>query len=134
MLANASAVAAAGRKFLLFVPYEEQRRYQRYIASDNNYHFYSWTPHTLANLVIECGFSLIRSARHFGYGRFCARLAATCTSATSVFASLWVRSPASQGTRGAPGRARPDNQRFARALHIARHGHKDAFNCIVWQR
>jgi len=63
-------------KLLLFVPYEEQRRFRKHISKDLNHHLYSWTPHTLSNLIIECGFSL-RSAGvgRFGYDRFCARLA-----------------------------------------------------------
>jgi SAM-dependent methyltransferase len=76
-LVNLRRLLRPGGTLLLFVPYEEQRRYRKHIASDRNYHFYSWTPHTLANLVIECGFK-VQSAKLgiFGYDRFCARLAA----------------------------------------------------------
>ena len=65
-----------GGKLLLYVPYEEQPRYRRYIESDRNHHFFSWTPHTLGNLVLECGFELqVAKLGRFGYDRFCARLA-----------------------------------------------------------
>jgi SAM-dependent methyltransferase len=76
-LVNLRRLLRPGGTLLLFVPYEEQRRYRKHIASDRNYHFYSWTPHTLANLVIESGFNLqFAKLGIFGYDRFSARLAA----------------------------------------------------------
>lgn len=64
-------------RLLLYVPYEEQRRYQKHIASDPNHHLYSWTPHTLANLLSECGYDVqSASLGAFGYERFAARIAA----------------------------------------------------------
>ncbi|MGH9808205.1 MAG: class I SAM-dependent methyltransferase, partial [Terriglobia bacterium] len=76
-LINLRRLLRPGGTLLLFVPYEEQHRYRKHIASDRNYHYYSWTPHTLANLVIECGFNLqFAKLGLFGYDRLCARLAA----------------------------------------------------------
>jgi len=77
-LAKLLRVLRPGGTLLLFVPYEEQSRYQTHIASDPNYHLYSWTPHSLANLVIECGFSNQSvGLGSFGYDRIAARLAAS---------------------------------------------------------
>ena len=75
-LVEISQLLRRGGTLLLFVPYEEQRRFRSYISNDPNHHLYSWTPHTLANLLGECGFNL-RSAgiERFGYDRFCARMA-----------------------------------------------------------
>jgi hypothetical protein len=68
----------AGGTLLLFVPYEEGRRYRKHIVTDRNHHLYSWTPHTLANLAIETGFNLRSAAvARFGYDRFSARLASS---------------------------------------------------------
>jgi SAM-dependent methyltransferase len=65
-----------GGTLLLFVPYEKGWRYRKHIATDDNHHLYSWTPHTLANLAIECGFNLQSAALGmFGYDRISARLA-----------------------------------------------------------
>jgi SAM-dependent methyltransferase len=79
-----------GGKLLLFVPYEEQRRYQRYMPNDQNHHLYAWTPHTLANLVVESGFKL-RSATlgKFGYNRVAARLATALHLGEAGFQFLW---------------------------------------------
>jgi SAM-dependent methyltransferase len=75
-LMEAHRLLRHGGTLLLFVPYEEQPRYRKHMSNDPDHHLYSWTPHTLANLVIECGFKL-RSASvgTFGYDRICARWA-----------------------------------------------------------
>ena len=89
-LATLRRLLRVGGKLLLFVPYEEQRRYQRHIASDKNHHLYSWTPHTLANLVIESGFTLESAAvGTFGYNRIAARLARTLKLGEPGFRFLW---------------------------------------------
>lgn len=63
-------------KLLLFVPFEEQRRYRRHIADDPNHHLYSWTPHTLHNLVEDSGFAVHSAGLgHFGYDRVAAQIA-----------------------------------------------------------
>ncbi len=83
-------VLRVGGKLLLFVPYDVQRRYRRHIASDKNYHLYSWTPHTLANLAIECGFEVQSAALGtFGYNRIAARLATTLKVGDIGFRFLW---------------------------------------------
>ena len=75
-LVSVRPLLRVGGTLLLFVPYDEGRRYRKHIATDDNHHLYSWNPHTLANLVIECGFTL-KSATlgMFGYDRISARLA-----------------------------------------------------------
>jgi SAM-dependent methyltransferase len=61
---------------LIFVPYEFDRRYRKFVEEDENFHIYAWNVHSLANLTKACGFE-VRSAGlgPFGYDRFCARLA-----------------------------------------------------------
>lgn len=76
-LVSLRSLLRPGGKLLLYVPYEKERRYRKHIATDDNHHLYSWTPHTLANLVIECGFTLkCAKLGMFGYDRISARLAA----------------------------------------------------------
>lgn len=69
-LAKMRAALRPGGKLLVYVPYDEQRRYRRHISGDPNHHLFSWTPHTLANLVEDCGF-VVQSAElgPFGYDR-----------------------------------------------------------------
>jgi SAM-dependent methyltransferase len=90
-LATLRRLLRVGGKLLLFVPYEEQRRYRRYIVSDKNHHLYSWTPHTLANLVIEGGFALQSAGLGtFGYNRIAARLALAFHLGEPGFRFLWA--------------------------------------------
>lgn len=76
-LATLRRLLRVGGTLLLLVPYDGDRRhYLKHIATDVDHHLYSWTPHTLANLVIESGFNLRSTALGmFGYDRFSARLA-----------------------------------------------------------
>lgn len=58
---------------LLFVPYEIERKYRRYNASDMAHHLYSWNPSTLANLVLAQGFALSSvGLRRFRFDRMAA--------------------------------------------------------------
>jgi SAM-dependent methyltransferase len=56
-LADLRRILAPGGRLLLFVPYEFERRYRRYVADEPNHHLFSWTPQTLGNLVWDCGFA-----------------------------------------------------------------------------
>jgi SAM-dependent methyltransferase len=62
-----------GGKLLLFVPFEKERRYRNFTATEPNHHLFSWNVQTLGNLVEETGFKFVsgRIAR-FGYDRFAA--------------------------------------------------------------
>ncbi len=101
-LATLRRLLRVGGKLLLFVPYEEQRRYQRHIASDKNHHLYSWTPHTLANLVIESGFTLeFRRSRNVRLQPYCRASGddfETRRTRISIFVGLCA--PHSTGARG----------------------------------
>jgi SAM-dependent methyltransferase len=62
-----------GGKLLLFVPYEKERKYRRYNANDKAHHLYSWTPSSLANLVLAHGFQLAEAGlRKFRFDRIAA--------------------------------------------------------------
>ena len=76
-LANLRRLLRAGGTLLLFVPYDGNRRhYLKHIPTDADYHLYSWTPHTLGNLVIESGFDLQSATLGmFAYDRISARMA-----------------------------------------------------------
>lgn len=77
ILADIARLLRSGGKLLLFVPYERERRYRRYDASEPNHHLFSWNVQTLGNLVTDAGFR-IQTARigRFGYDRFAAVCAA----------------------------------------------------------
>lgn len=58
-------------KFLLFVPYEKERRYSYYNPKEPNRHLYSWNVQTLGNLVRDIGFTITEGRiQEFGYDRF----------------------------------------------------------------
>ncbi len=58
-------------KFLLFVPFEKERRYRHYNPDEPNHHLYSWNVQTLGNLVRDMGFTIARGRiQEFGYDRF----------------------------------------------------------------
>ncbi len=60
-------------RLLLFVPFEKEWRYRRYDSAEPNHHLYSWNVQTLANLVAEARFEIIRATiGEFGYDRFAA--------------------------------------------------------------
>jgi SAM-dependent methyltransferase len=60
-------------RLLLFVPYEKERKYRRYNPSDKAHHLYSWTPSSLANLVLSQNFNLENVAlRKFRFDRIAA--------------------------------------------------------------
>lgn len=58
---------------LLFVPYENERKYRRYIPDGEYQHLFSWNAQTLGNLVHNAGFVAehIRT-QPWGYDRFAA--------------------------------------------------------------
>jgi SAM-dependent methyltransferase len=63
-------------KLLLFVPYDKERRYQRYDPQEPNHHLYAWNVQTLGNLVNDSGYTIVSSGvRRFGYDRFAANWA-----------------------------------------------------------
>jgi len=63
-------VLKSGGKLLLHVPFERERRYRRFDASEPNHHLFSWNVQTLANLVTECGFTVTSAGvGQFGYDR-----------------------------------------------------------------
>jgi len=62
-----------GGRLLVFVPFENQRRYRRYDPAEPNHHLYSWNVQTLANMVAGCGFAVEEAGTgRFGYDRFAA--------------------------------------------------------------
>lgn len=72
-VAEISRLLRAGGKILLFVPFEKERRYRSFNASEPNHHLYSWNVQTLGNLVSECGFKIDHARLgRFGYDRFAA--------------------------------------------------------------
>ncbi len=61
---------------LLFVPYERERRYQKFNTREPNHHLFSWNVQTLGNLVETCGFSFVEGGlQKFRFDRFAALLA-----------------------------------------------------------
>jgi SAM-dependent methyltransferase len=65
-----------GGTLLLFVPYEKERRFRRFDASEPNRHLYSWNVQTLGSLAEETGFKVIDARLgRFGQERFAAKLA-----------------------------------------------------------
>jgi SAM-dependent methyltransferase len=66
-------VLKPGCRLLLFVPYEKERKYRRYNPNDKAHHLYSWTPSSLANLVLSQKFKLEDVAlRKFRFDRIAA--------------------------------------------------------------
>jgi SAM-dependent methyltransferase len=65
-----------GGSLLLAVPFEHERRYQRFDPAEPNHHLFSWNAQTLGNLVTACGFELRElRLRRYGYECFAAKLA-----------------------------------------------------------
>lgn len=66
-------VLKPGGRLLLFVPYENERRYRRYVRHEPNHHLFSWNPQTIGNLVEAAGFTVgdVRCTPA-GYERFVA--------------------------------------------------------------
>lgn len=66
-------VLKPGGRLLLFVPYENERRYRRYVRHEPNHHLFSWNPQTIGNLVEAAGFTVgdVRCTPT-GYERFVA--------------------------------------------------------------
>lgn len=77
-------------RLVVVVPYDEQRRLQRFDPAEPNHHLYSWSPQTLGALVTVCGFE-VRTAglRRYGYDRRAAKIAARLKVGERGF--LWVR-------------------------------------------
>lgn len=64
---------------LMFVPFEKERRYRFFDATEPNHHLYSWNAQTLGNLTAECGFKVDTvQVAQFGYDRFAAKATLRC--------------------------------------------------------
>jgi SAM-dependent methyltransferase len=63
-------------RLILHVPWEHERRYRYYDASEPNHHLYNWNAQNIGNLVSVAGFK-IESLRvvSYGYDRFAAVIA-----------------------------------------------------------
>jgi len=69
-LAELRRLLAPGGRLLLFVPYEQESRYRRYVATEPNHHLFAWNAQTLGNLVADCGFEIISAdVVRYGYER-----------------------------------------------------------------
>lgn len=63
-------------KLILHVPWERERRYSRYLATEPNHHLYNWNAQNLGNLVTVLGYRIESvGVRRYGYDRFAANLA-----------------------------------------------------------
>jgi SAM-dependent methyltransferase len=66
-------ILSPGGRLLLYVPYETERRFRRYVPGEPDHHLFSWTPQTLGNLVHDCGFSVSSAGTgEYGYDRVAA--------------------------------------------------------------
>lgn len=66
-----------GGKLLLHVPWERERQYRHYSASEPNHHLYTWNAQTLGNLVALADYRIESvGVRRYGYDRFAANTAA----------------------------------------------------------
>lgn len=90
ILTNIGRLLRSGGKLLLFVPFEKERRYRRYDASEPNHHLYSWNAQTLGNLVTDAGFEVLNAGvERFGYDRFAGVWAARLGLGSPGF--RWIR-------------------------------------------
>jgi len=82
-------VLKPGGILILHVPWERERRYRHYSASEPNHHLYTWNPQTLGNLVAIAGFQIesVR-VRRYGYDRFAANTAARMKLGRAAFRLL----------------------------------------------
>lgn len=72
-LAEMRRLLKPGGRLLLFVPYEKERRYHCYHATEPNHHLYAWNVQTLGNLVTDCGFEFVTGGiARFRFDRFAA--------------------------------------------------------------
>jgi len=79
-----------GGRFLLYVPFEIEGRYEHFNPAEPNHHLYSWNVQTLGNLVEEAGFKVAEAGiGEFGYDRFAAVWAAKLRVGESGF--RWLR-------------------------------------------
>ena len=63
-------------RFLLYVPYEIERRFRRFNPDDPDMHLYSWSPQSICNLLISTSFEVCDiKIGALGYERFLAPLA-----------------------------------------------------------
>lgn len=67
MIEEGKRILAPGGRLLLYVPYEKQRKFRKYIPGDIDQHLYSWTPRTFGNLVALTGLS-VSSVNIIPYG------------------------------------------------------------------
>ena len=60
-------------KLLIFVPFERERKYQRFYSKNRAHHLYSWTPNSLARLVTSAGLTVRQTqVRRFRFDRLAA--------------------------------------------------------------
>ena len=56
------------------MPFDFERRFRAYDASDQNHHLFSWNVQSLSKLLEASGFTVLRRGlRRFGYERIAAR-------------------------------------------------------------
>ena len=76
-------------KLILHVPWERERRYARYLATEPNHHLYNWNAQNLGNLVSVLGYRIEAvGVRRYGYDRFAANLALRLRAGESGFRAL----------------------------------------------
>ncbi len=76
-LRELARVLKPGGRLVLHVPWERERRYARYQATEPNHHLYNWNAQNVGNLVAVLGYQVESVAvRRYGYDRFAANAAA----------------------------------------------------------
>ncbi len=89
VLAEIRRVLAFGRKLVLVVPFEHERRYRRFDMTDHNGHLYSWNVQTLGTLLQRSRFSIESiGLRRYGYDRFAAQAVADIGLGEKAFRAL----------------------------------------------
>jgi len=75
-LRELARVLKRGGRLVLHVPWERERRYARYQATEPNHHLYNWNAQNVGNLVAVLGYRIESVAvRRYGYDRFAANAA-----------------------------------------------------------
>ncbi|OGR28098.1 MAG: hypothetical protein A2277_14975 [Desulfobacterales bacterium RIFOXYA12_FULL_46_15] len=63
-------------KIIIFVPFEENRKYKKFITSDNDHHLFSWNVQTLGNLLCSQNLNILEyGIKYTGFDRFAAKAA-----------------------------------------------------------
>jgi SAM-dependent methyltransferase len=57
-LCKIKSLLVPGGRLLLFVPFERERKYRRFRPTDRAHHLYSWTPSSIAQLLVRAGFAI----------------------------------------------------------------------------